>query len=52
MCSCNEILKQIEYLREKMTEIVQEQGFTSERAITISQQIDCLLNKYNKRKKK
>lgn len=44
------ILKEIEYLRKKMTGVVERQGFTSERVIMISQQIDYLLNKYNKNK--
>lgn len=46
----DEILKEVEQLRRKMICIVQKQGFTSERVITISQQIDYLLNKYNRNK--
>lgn len=47
----DEILKQIEQLRVKMTEVVNKQGLTSKEALAISQEIDILLNKYNRQKK-
>lgn len=49
MDSNDKVLKQIERLKQKMTKVVQQEGFTSEEALKISQQIDCLLNKYNRR---
>lgn len=52
MCSNGEILKRIEQLRKQMLNTVHEQGFTSERTITISQKIDRLLNKYNENNQK
>lgn len=52
MCANGEILKQIEQLRIQMLSVVHDQGFTSERTLTISQEIDQLLNQYNKNNQK
>lgn len=45
----DEILERIEQLREKMTKVVREQGLASNDALQISQEIDTLLNKYNRK---
>lgn len=51
------LLERIEFLRNKMAEIALVKGFTSYESITISQELDKLLNlydqvKYGKRSKK
>lgn len=43
--------KRIELLRNKMTEVALEKGFTSIESISISQELDRLLNLYEERKK-
>lgn len=40
------IVKQIEILREQMTEMAIHKGFTSKESIEISQKLDDLLNHY------
>lgn len=40
------IVKQIEILREQMTEMATHKGFTSKESIEISQKLDNLLNHY------
>ncbi|MGM8211917.1 Spo0E family sporulation regulatory protein-aspartic acid phosphatase [Virgibacillus sp. W0430] len=42
------ILKQIEILRNQMTEIAFTKGFTSEESIEVSQRLDQLLNLYSR----
>lgn len=52
MCSCDDIFKKIERLREKMEQVVQKKGLSSKEAIEISQKLDYLLNEYNRLKYK
>lgn len=46
-CKRQILLMQIELLRNKMTEIACDKGFTSEESIIVSQELDRLLNIYN-----
>lgn len=48
----DKLLDQIELLRNKMTSVALEKGFTSTESITISQELDRLLNIYEHTKKK
>ncbi|AIF43921.1 aspartyl-phosphate phosphatase Spo0E family protein [Virgibacillus sp. SK37] len=41
------LLKRIEFLRHKMTEVALEKGFTHTDSVAISQELDHLLNLYN-----
>lgn len=50
MCAIDKLLIRIEFLRKKMTEIAQEKGFTNVESIAISQELDQLLNIYEKMK--
>ncbi|AUJ26852.1 MULTISPECIES: aspartyl-phosphate phosphatase Spo0E family protein [Virgibacillus] len=47
MNTTDELLKRIEYLRYRMTEVALEKGFTNLEAIELSQELDKLLNKYD-----
>jgi len=47
MCETEELLKRIEFLRNKMTEVAFTKGFTSKDSIIISQELDKLLNLYD-----
>lgn len=51
MCATEKLLKRIEYLRNEMTTIALEKGFTNPESVTISQELDQLLNHYDKIKK-
>ncbi|WP_226034554.1 aspartyl-phosphate phosphatase Spo0E family protein [Aquibacillus saliphilus] len=44
------LLLRIEFLRNKMTEVALQKGFTSPESITLSQELDKLLNLYEKNK--
>ncbi|GGM20086.1 hypothetical protein GCM10011351_02410 [Paraliobacillus quinghaiensis] len=46
------LLIQIETLRKKMIEVTVEKGFTSQESIELSQQLDRLLNDYEKNRDK
>ncbi|MEW9677494.1 aspartyl-phosphate phosphatase Spo0E family protein [Lentibacillus sp. L22] len=48
----NKILKDIELLRKEMTRVAMHKGLTSIEAITISQELDQLLNLYEKMKQR
>lgn len=50
MCAADKLLERIEFLRNKMTDIAMEKGFTSPEAITTSQELDKLLNLYESMK--
>ncbi|HLR80161.1 MAG TPA: aspartyl-phosphate phosphatase Spo0E family protein [Bacillota bacterium] len=50
MCATDKLLKRIEYLRNKMTDVAMEKGFTSPESITLSQELDKLLNLYESMK--
>ncbi|ALX47316.1 hypothetical protein AOX59_01100 [Lentibacillus amyloliquefaciens] len=50
MCAADKLLDRIEFLRNKMTEIAFDKGFTSNEAITTSQELDKLLNLYESMK--
>lgn len=52
MCNLRKLLERIEYLRNEMTEVALRKGFTSTESITISQELDKLLNIYEGCKKK
>lgn len=41
------LLEKIEYLREEMSKIALEKGFTDDEAVRISQELDYVLNAYN-----
>lgn len=48
MCVTEQFLeRRIEFLRNKMTNVALEKGFTSIESITISQELDSLLNLYD-----
>lgn len=47
MNSTENVLSQIEHLRKKMTEIAMNKGFTDIESITLSQELDRLLNVYD-----
>lgn len=51
MCAQDKLLKKIESLRKRMTEVALEKGFTNLESITISQELDQLLNLYDNLKK-
>jgi len=40
--------RKIELLRREMTDIAFEKGFSDEQAVKVSQELDVLLNEYNK----
>ncbi|WP_461179810.1 Spo0E family sporulation regulatory protein-aspartic acid phosphatase [Virgibacillus ainsalahensis] len=42
----NDLLRQIEFLRDKMTQSAMKKGFTNFESIEISQELDRLLNQY------
>lgn len=46
MYNSNSILIKIEYLRNKMVEAALSKGFTSTESISLSQELDQLLNYY------
>ncbi|WP_106497791.1 aspartyl-phosphate phosphatase Spo0E family protein [Lentibacillus sp. Marseille-P4043] len=50
MGNTEKLLEQIEFLRNQMTEIAFQKGFTSLESITISQELDKLLNLYEQQK--
>lgn len=50
MCAINQLLLRIESQRNKMTEVALDKGFTNEESIAISQELDQLLNVYEKLK--
>lgn len=52
MNNMNKILKDIELLRKEMTRVAMNKGLTSIEAITISQELDQLLNLYEKMKQR
>jgi len=45
------LLKRIEFLRNKMTAVAIDKGFTSKESIILSQELDRLLNLYNNSKR-
>jgi len=46
---CNKpILNKIEELRKRLVQVVSDKGYTNEEAVRVSQQLDHLLNIYNK----
>lgn len=47
MCATDKLLERIEFLRHKMTDVAMKEGFTSVNSITISQELDRLLNLFN-----
>ncbi len=47
MCTTEKLLERIEFLRKKMTDVAFEKGFTSIESITISQELDRLLNLFD-----
>ena len=52
MCAVDKLLIRIEFLRKKMTEVALKKGFTNVESITISQELDELLNIYEKMREK
>ncbi|UFU00863.1 aspartyl-phosphate phosphatase Spo0E family protein [Radiobacillus kanasensis] len=52
MSNVEELLLRIEFLRNRMTEIALEKGFTSAESIYLSQELDKLLNQYEAQKTK
>ncbi|WP_339227535.1 aspartyl-phosphate phosphatase Spo0E family protein [Oceanobacillus sp. FSL K6-2867] len=48
MKSTENILSRIEFLRKKMTDVALRKGFTDNESIYISQELDRLLNLYEK----
>lgn len=50
MCAIDQLLKRIEFLRNKMTVVAMEKGFTDYESIAISQELDRLLNLYENKK--
>ncbi|PAV28785.1 Spo0E family sporulation regulatory protein-aspartic acid phosphatase [Virgibacillus profundi] len=46
MVETEKLLKQIEFLRTEMTKVALEKGFTNVESISISQELDHLLNLY------
>ncbi|WP_249869939.1 aspartyl-phosphate phosphatase Spo0E family protein [Oceanobacillus saliphilus] len=46
MNTIEDILDRIEFLRNKMTEVAMEKGFTNIESVEISQELDLLLNLY------
>ncbi|WP_081704527.1 MULTISPECIES: aspartyl-phosphate phosphatase Spo0E family protein [Sediminibacillus] len=51
MDNSQSLLEKIEYLRNKMTSVALRKGFTSNESISLSQELDHLLNTYEKSKK-
>ncbi|MFB4169510.1 Spo0E family sporulation regulatory protein-aspartic acid phosphatase [Virgibacillus sp. JSM 102003] len=51
MCTTEKLLERIEFLRNKMTDVAFEKGFTSVESINISQELDRLLNLFDDVKK-
>ncbi|WP_068672539.1 aspartyl-phosphate phosphatase Spo0E family protein [Oceanobacillus sp. Castelsardo] len=47
MNSTENVLSQIEHLRKKMTKIAMNKGFTDIESISLSQELDHLLNVYD-----
>lgn len=47
MCATDKLLKRIEFLRNKMTEVALKKGFTNVESVAISQELDQLLNYYD-----
>ncbi|MGP4108822.1 Spo0E family sporulation regulatory protein-aspartic acid phosphatase [Virgibacillus sp. L01] len=47
MCTTEKLLERIEFLRDKMTDVALKKGFTSVESITISQELDRLLNLFD-----
>ncbi|UJL47781.1 aspartyl-phosphate phosphatase Spo0E family protein [Virgibacillus sp. NKC19-16] len=43
----DKLLKRIEFLRQQMTEVATEKGFTHIDSIELSQELDLLLNHYD-----
>lgn len=52
MHTANNLLEKIEILRKQMTVIALDKGFTSKESVTVSQELDRLLNLYNHMKEK
>ncbi|MBP2077934.1 aspartyl-phosphate phosphatase Spo0E family protein [Oceanobacillus polygoni] len=48
MESTENILSRIEFLRKKMTDVALQKGFTDNESVYISQELDRLLNLYEK----
>ncbi|MBC5635799.1 MULTISPECIES: aspartyl-phosphate phosphatase Spo0E family protein [Ornithinibacillus] len=48
MCETDKLLKEIEKLRNKMSSVALTQGITSLESIALSQELDRLLNIYEK----
>ncbi|MBR3120030.1 aspartyl-phosphate phosphatase Spo0E family protein [Oceanobacillus profundus] len=48
MESTENILSRIEFLRKKMTDVALKKGFTDNESVYISQELDRLLNLYEK----
>ncbi|WP_164669207.1 aspartyl-phosphate phosphatase Spo0E family protein [Virgibacillus doumboii] len=51
MCSTENLLEQIEFLRKQMSDVALKKGFTSIESISLSQELDRLLNQYNDMKR-
>lgn len=51
MNTTEHILNRIEFLRKKMTDVAMNKGFTDIESVHISQELDLLLNLYEKVKK-
>ncbi len=52
MYTLENILNRIEFLRNKMTEVAMNKGFTNSESVHISQELDRLLNLYDEVKSK
>lgn len=52
MYTLETILNRIEFLRNKMTEVAMNKGFTNSESVYISQELDKLLNLYDEVKNK
>ncbi|RKQ37329.1 aspartyl-phosphate phosphatase Spo0E family protein [Oceanobacillus halophilus] len=52
MNSSHNLLIKIEYLRKKMTKVALSKGYTDLESVAISQELDRLLNLYEKTKEK
>ncbi|GAA0446807.1 MAG: Spo0E family sporulation regulatory protein-aspartic acid phosphatase [Bacillota bacterium] len=50
MSTTDNLLKRIEFLRNKMTEVALEKGFTNLESVALSQELDRLLNLYESMK--
>lgn len=51
MCAADKLLKRIEFLRKQMTNIAMQEGFSSKESVEVSQELDKMLNQYNKIRK-